>query len=198
MTSGFIYLLSAVMDLYLIVFALRIAMHWVRSDFNNPVVQFVLTVTNPIVVPLKTMLPPVGKIDLAAVLGFFVLLFVFSLVLLHFNCLQAPGLPQMAAIAALRGVYVLLSVYLFLVFVYVIMSWITMGAGYNPSLAAINNVLGGLVQPVLAPFRRLIPPIAGFDLSPIALLLIISALRVTLGSFVAQFSTMGCNVAQVL
>ena len=199
MTSGLLYILRSLMDLYLIAFALRIAMQWVRSDFRNPVVQFVLTVTNPVVLPLRRLVPAVGKIDLAAVVGYFVLLFAFSLILINLGCQTAPGIPAMLAVAALRGVYLLLSVYLFLVFAYVIMSWITMGgSGYNPSLAAISNLLSGLVQPVLAPFRRFIPPIGGFDLSPIALLLIIGALRETIFSFTVQFSTMGCNAAMVL
>jgi YggT family protein len=187
------------MDLYLITFALRIAMQWVRSDFSNPIVQFVLTVTNPIVLPMRKLIPAVGKVDLATVIGYLALLFVFSLILLSVACQNLPGIPSLLAVSALRGIYLLLSVYLFLVFAYVIMSWIRLGSsGYNPSLATISNLLSGLVQPVLAPFRRFIPPIGGFDLSPIALLLIIGALRETIASFVVQFSTMGCPASIVL
>jgi YggT family protein len=198
MTSGLVYILRSLMDLYLLTFALRIAMQWVRADFRNPIVQFVLTVTNPVVLPLRKFIPPYGKIDLAAVVGYLVLLFLFSLILLNIVCMTAPGIGSMFGVAALRGVYLLLSIYLFLVFAYVIMSWITMGgSGYNPSLAAISNLLGALVQPVLAPFRRFIPAIGGFDLSPIALLLVIGALRETILSLATQFSTIGCPVGAV-
>jgi len=182
------------MDLYLLAFALRLAMQWVRSDYRNPIVQFVLTVTNPVVLPLRKFIPPAGKLDTATAIAYFLLLFLFSLILLNLICQTAPDLVSMLAIATLRGIRLLLSVYLFLIFGYVILSWISMGGqgGSNPTLAAISNLLGQLVHPVLAPFRKFIPLIGGLDLSPIALLLVIGALRETMLSFAVQFSTMGC------
>ncbi len=197
MTSGLIYILRSLMDLYLITFALRLGMQWVRADFRNPIVQFVLTVTNPLVSPLRKVLAPVGKLDLATAVVYLVLLWIFSGVMLNIACQPAPDILSILALSVIRGIRLLLSIYLFMVFGYVLLSWITMsaqGGSYNPSLAALANLLSELVQPVLIPFRKFIPLIGGLDLSPIALLLVIGALKEVLLSFAVQFGNLGCPV----
>ena len=197
MTSGLVYILRSLMDLYLITFALRLAMQWVRADFRNPIVQFVLTVTNPLVNPLRKLVPPVGKFDLATAIVYLLLLWIFSSVMVNIVCQPAPDILSMLALAAIRGIRLLLSVYLFLVIGYVLLSWITMsaqGGGYNPSLASLANLLDELVRPILAPFRKYIPLIGGLDLSPIALLLVIGALKEVMVSFAVPFGNLGCPV----
>jgi YggT family protein len=202
MTSGLLYILQSLMDLYLLAFALRLAMQWVRSDFRNPIVQFILTITNPIVSPLRKFIPPAGKLDVATAVAFFALTFLFSLALLALECQSAaPSLLSMLGIAALRGINLLLSVYLFMVFGYVILSWITManqGGGYNPSLAAISNLLSELVLPALRPIRKFIPVIGGFDLSPFFLIILIGALRVTVLSYAGIFNTAMCRASGLI
>lgn len=198
MTSGLIYILRSLMDLYLIIFALRLGMQWVRADFRNPIVRFVLTVTNPLVAPIRKFVAPFGKLDVATTIVYLVLLWVFSSAMLNLACQSPPDVVSTLAIAALRGLRLLLSIYLFMVFGYVILSWVTMGSQANPSLAALSSLLGQLVHPVLAPLRRIIPPIGGLDLSPIALLLIIGAIQETLYSFAVGFGTIGCPVSIVV
>ena len=64
----------------------------------------------------------------------------------------------------------LLSTYSFIVIGYVILSWIAPGSN-NPSVMMINHLLGELARPVMEPVQKIIPPIGGFDLSPIFLLI---------------------------
>ena len=192
MTSGLLYLLRAVMDLYLLTVALRLIMQWVRADFRNPLVQFILTVTNPLVNPLRRLMPPIGKLDTATALLLVLLAWLFSTILLSIVCSSMPNLVPLLGVAVIRSLRLILGIYMFMVFGYVILSWISMGTqggGYNPSLAAISNLLGELVNPILLPFRKFIPPIGGLDLSPIVLLLLIGALRETLYSFAALLAT---------
>ena len=71
MANGLVYILQSLVSLYLMAFVVRLSMHWARSDFRNPIVQFVLTVTNPLVLPLRRFVPPVYKIDSATLIIFF-------------------------------------------------------------------------------------------------------------------------------
>jgi YggT family protein len=175
MQSGLVYILQSLIDLYLLAFVLRLGMQWVRADFRNPIVQFVLTVTNPLVMPLRRFVPPVYKIDAATLIVYLVLQLLAIVVLTQLTCAIAPDLLTAVGLALIRGLRLLLNVYFFIVFGFVLMSWIAQGA-YNPSIAMLWNLLRQLAQPVLAPLQKIIPPIAGLDLSPIFLLLLLGAI----------------------
>lgn len=175
MQSGLVYILQSLFDLYLITYALRLGMQWVRADFRNPIVQFVLTVTNPLVLPLRRFIPPVYKIDTATLIVYALLQWAAVGILTQLTCAVSPDLFTILGLAIIRGLRLILNVYFFLTFGYVLLSWVTQGA-YNPSLAMLASLLKQLAEPVLAPFRRIIPPIGGLDLSPIFLLLILGAL----------------------
>ena len=170
MASGLVYILQSLIDMYLVTFVLRLAMQWVRADFRNPIVQFVLTVTNPLVAPLRRLLPPVYKIDTGTLLVFLLLQFITVTALTQLTCPEPTDIITNLALATIRGLLLILNVYFFVIFGFVIMSWIAQGA-YNPSVAMIARLLQELAAPVLAPLQRIIPAIAGLDLSPIVLLL---------------------------
>lgn len=181
MQSGLVYFLQALADLYLIVVALRLALQWVRADYRNPVVQFVVNVTNPLVAPLQKVLAPMYKIDTATLVVFLLLQLAVIAVLTGLSCVVMPDIIALLWLAVIRGLRLLLNVYFFVIFGYVLMSWISGGA-YNPSLAMLGNLLRELADPVLRPVQRLIPPVAGWDLSPIFLLLGLGAVtRMLLG-----------------
>lgn len=170
MQSGLVYLLEALADLYLIAVALRLAMQWVRADFRNPIVQFIVTVTNPLVVPLQKVLAPMYKIDTATLVVYLLLQLAVIALLSSMTCVATPDVITLLWLAIIRGLRLILNIYFFVIFGYVLMSWIATG-GYNPSLAMLSNMLRELAEPVLRPVQRLIPPIAGWDLSPIFLLI---------------------------
>ncbi len=174
MQNGLVYLLQSLIDLYLITYALRLGMQWVRADYRNPIVQFVLKVTDPLVLPVRKFVPAVYKIDVATLIIFVLLQWVAVGILTQLTCAISPGLGAILGLAIIRGLRLILNVYFFLTFGYVLLSWIGQG-GYNPSIAMLSSLLRQLVEPVLTPFRRLIPPIAGLDLSPVALLLLLGA-----------------------
>ena len=174
MQSGLVYILQSLIDLYLITFVLRLGMQWVRADFRNPIVQFVLTVTNPLVLPVRKFVPPIYKIDTATLIIFLLLQWAAVSILTALTCAVNPDVLSILALALIRGLRLIFNVYFFVCFGYVLLSWIGQG-GYNPSLAMLSNLLGQLAEPVLAPFRRYIPPIGGLDLSPIFLLLLLGA-----------------------
>lgn len=181
MLGGFLYILQSLVDLYLITVGLRLAMQWVRADFRNPIVQFVVKITDPIILPLQKFLPSIYKIDLATLIVFFLLQWAATGLLAQLTCASMPGIGSVLGLALIRGARMLLDLYFFIVIGYVIVSWLTQGA-YNPSIAMLWGLLKQLAQPVLQPVQKFIPPIAGLDLSPLFLLLVLGAVsRMLLG-----------------
>jgi YggT family protein len=67
-TGALIYLVSTVVDLYVTAILLRLLLQWVRADFYNPLCQFLIKVTNPVLVPARRIIPSIGKLDTASVI----------------------------------------------------------------------------------------------------------------------------------
>jgi len=105
MQNGLIYILQSLMDLYLMAFVLRLAMQWVRADFRNPIVKFVLTVTNPLVLPLRRFIPPLYKIDTATVLVFLLLQLAATGILAQLSCAVTPDLLTLLGPRAAAEIY---------------------------------------------------------------------------------------------
>jgi len=175
MTNALTFILRSVLDLYIITFVLRLVLQWVRADFRNPLSQFILRVTNPLVIPLRRLVPPLGGLDTATLLVVIGLQLIAIVVLVNLACIGTPDIGQWLAMALLRLIKLVLQIYFFVILIYVVLSWISPGT-YNPAAA----LLTAIADPVLAPLRRLIPPIGGLDLSPVFALIGIQALTMLL------------------
>jgi len=198
MQSGLVYIIQSLVDLYLIAVALRIGMQWVRADFRNPIVQFVLNITNPLVLPVRRFVPALGRLDSATLLVYFLLQWAATGLLTQITCVQTPDVLTVMLLALIRSLRLLLNVYFFVVFGYVLLSWVAQGS-HNPSIAMLWNLLRGLAQPVLEPIQKIIPPIAGLDLSPIFLLLGLGAItRMLLGPAQQFAGSYICPLAGIL
>ena len=105
MQNAFIFIVGALFDLYVITFFFRLVLGWSRADFRNPLAQFVVKVTNPLVVPARRFIPPIGKLDLATLVVLIVLQSLATWVLMRMACVGDPealqvigtGLLQLAA-----------------------------------------------------------------------------------------------------
>lgn len=165
-----LFLVKTFTDLYLLVVLLRFLLQWVRVDFYNPFCQFVVQATNPLVRPARKLIPSVGKIDLATlvVLAALEIAFTYLLVMLLGGI---PGAGLFIWWVALRLVSLTIWTYTLCIFVYVILSLLSPGA-YNPIGAAAAQI----AEPLVRPFRRIVPVLGGFDFSPaIALILLFAA-----------------------
>jgi len=158
------FLVSTLFDLYLMVAILRVWLQLVRADFYNPVSQFVVKATNPILVPLRRVIPGLGGIDWAGV--FLVLLVAFAKIS-AIQLLFGQGYPVLEIVisAAITSVKEVFSILFWVTIIRAILSWISQG--YNP----IEALLHQLTEPLLAPIRRFIPPIGGLDLSLLVFLI---------------------------
>jgi len=168
MQDALIFLFQSLLELYILTFVLRLILQAVRADFRNPVSQFVLKVTDPLILPLRRVVPAIGPVDTATVLIALGLQALLTGVLLNLACTTAPAIPQLLGLSVIRLVRLTLNIFFFLILAQVIISWVAAGQ-YNPMFHLLSQV----VEPVLRPFRRLIPPIAGFDLSPLFAILAI-------------------------
>jgi YggT family protein len=170
MTDAFVFLADTLLTFYLYLLILRFIMQLTRADFRNPVAHFVLVVTNPVIMPLRRILPPVGKVDTASVLAIAVIaaatIGVIELIVNHVLPAPVPWLIGTARML-LRA---FIMFYIGAIFIYALLSFVVQG--YSPLMA----LLGTVVEPVLRPFRRIIPPIANWDLSPLWALLALGVL----------------------
>ena len=174
-TGALSYLITTLIDLYITAVMLRLLLQWVRADFYNPVCQFLVALTNPPLKPLRRLIPALGRLDTAAVLLMLVLEF-FSVWLSSRLSSSPLGPAEIALFSVTKLAATLLMTYFFLIIAAVILSWV--GAQLrHPVIPLVFQ----LTEPVLRPFRRLIPPIAGIDLTPIFALITIRFLLLLIG-----------------
>jgi YggT family protein len=154
-------IVSELLSLALFVVLMRLLLQLVRADFRNPICQAIVRLTNPLVIPLRRILPPIKKIDTATVVA--VAIIAFILVAAGFAFSSFPVDPLFwAQEVVLTVAYTVLWIYFWSIVVYALLSLVAPG-GYSP----LQSVLASLCEPVLGPFRRIIPGIAGIDLSPL-------------------------------
>ena len=175
MQSALIFILRTLFDLYVLVFVLRLLMQWTRVDTLNPFVQYILRVTNPLVMPLRRLLPPIGRLDSATLMALLGLQMLGTAVLVQVGCIGRPGVVPILLITVLGIVRLILTVYFWTIIIYAVLSWVSPG-GYNPGAALVSS----LAEPLLRPVQRVIPLIGGIDLSPIFVLIALQALMMVL------------------
>lgn len=164
-----VYILQTIGSLYLLIVLLRFILQLVRADFYNPLSQFIVRATHPLLKPLRKVIPSVAGLDLASL----VLAIVVQLVLMALTLmLMGYGLgdPLQLLVWSIVGVTALfLKVFFFALIISVILSWVAQGS-HNPTAMLINQIC----EPLLAPIRRMLPNMGGLDLSPIVAFLILN------------------------
>lgn len=157
--------------LYIMVVFLRFLFPLIGVDFYNPFSQFVVKATNPVLIPMRKVLPIRKNIDSAALL-FIVVLQVIEICLLQLVHVGAiSSALDIVQISIIKLTSMAFSFYLFAIIGQIILSWF---APYNNNPAV--SILHQITEPVLAPARKLIPPVNGLDFSPILVLLAIEIL----------------------
>jgi YggT family protein len=174
MQSALIFLIKTLADLYLLTFLLRFIMQWIRASYYNPLSQFVFKVTNPLVVPARRVLPSVAGLDTPTLVVLVVLEIIITFVLLRLAGLSL-AVPELLFYSLLRLISLALWFYTGALLIYVLLSWFG-DRGRNPMAALLSE----LVEPVLRPARRLLPPIGGLDLSPLIVVLLLQAAMIAL------------------
>jgi YggT family protein len=173
--SAIYFIVETLLSLALFVFLVRLLLQLTRADVRNPISQAVVRLTNPVILPLRRVLPPIGKLDTASVVAVLLVSAVEVACLFALHGVALPGPLAWARAMLLEIGRALLWSYFYAIFLYALLSLIAPG-GYSP----LQSVLAALCEPVLRPIRRLIPAVAGLDLSPLWAIIVIQALLILL------------------
>lgn len=163
--NGIIFLINTLLQIALGIMLLRILLQLVRADFYNPISQLVWRLTQPLVRPLQRMIPRYRTLDLAGTILLYVLALIYVKVLTMLWGLDA-GYGLLLVQALLKLLSLTFNLYTLSLFAQALLSWVGPGVS-NPAA----NVLWSLNEPLLRPVRRVLPPLAGLDLSPIPVML---------------------------
>lgn len=182
--GALLFLITVLFNLYLFILMIRVILVYVRADYFNPVTQFVTKLTQFIVNPLRKILPTVGQLELSSLVLIFVLEIIkyFLLLMLTFGLPNFLGLILLAFADSLK---ILFDTFFYAILLQVILSWVQ---PYSP----LNTVLYQFVTPIMRPLQRLIPPVGGFDITPIPALIGLQLLAMLI---VNPLMSMGMGIA---
>ncbi len=170
-----IFLVRTLFGLYIMAVLLRFLLQMVRADFYNPVCQILVKVTDPVLRPLRRVIPGLLGVDMAAVV-----------LLLLLKTAELFIIQQLAGVGgSVMGLFVLgiaqmveltLNIFFFSILAQVILSWVNPTANYNPVVALLH----ALNEPLIRPARRLLPAMSGLDLSPLLVIIVIQLMTMLL------------------
>lgn len=166
--NALVFLIYTVFDFYLFILVIRLVLVWVKAYYYDPVTQFIAKLTDPIVKPLRRIIPNIGAIETATLILVIVLEMIkfFLLSYLEFGLPNPLGLVILAVGDALK---ILLDSFFFAILFQAIMSWVNANSH-------INRVLYQYTAPIMQPLHRIIPPIGGIDITPIPALILLKLL----------------------
>jgi YggT family protein len=179
-----IFVIQTLGSLYLLIVLLRFILQLVRANFYNPLCQFAVKATQPLLKPLRRVIPSLFGLDMSSlVLALLVQMALFAVILLLSGysvdaLLLAPW--------ALIGIFALfLKILFWAMIISVILSWVAPGS-HNPGAELVQQI----TEPVLAPFRRIIPNLGGLDISPIFAFIVLQLLQSWLVPRLAYYALM--------
>lgn len=175
------FLIEVPFTLYLMLVLLRLWLQWARADFYNPFSQMVVKATNPLLRPLRRVIPGWGGFDFASLI---LALIVAALKIVTLKLVLGGGFPpaEIAIAAAMTVLQESFSLIFWIMLLRVILSWVSQG--HNP----IEMVVHQLTEPMLGPIRRVIPPMGGLDLSVLVFLIALQFFQLLLGDVLRAFS----------
>ena len=175
------FLIDFVFNLYLMVVLLRLWLQFARADFYNPFSQFVVKATQPIVAPMRRILPSIGRLDTATLV---LALLVAGLKIVTLNLVLGGSGFNILSVVVISFVIVIkeaLTLLMYVLILRAIMSWVSQGN--NP----MELVLGQLTEPMLAPIRKRMPDMGGLDLSVMVVIVLLLFLQKLLGDLFGIF-----------
>jgi YggT family protein len=175
--DAIIFIVRTVLQVLLVtVFLLRVLLPLSRADSRNQLSQAVIRLTNPLVMPLRKVLPPVGQVDTASVVALLIVQAAATATLWLLGAYPwVLNGPQFVRLVFFSLLATILQFYTFALLLYILLSWVAPGA-YSPASALLTS----LCEPLLRPIRRFIPPFAGIDFSAMILIIGLQALYIAI------------------
>jgi len=179
--SSIQFLIDFVFNIYLMVVLLRLWLQFARADFYNPFSQFVVKATQPIVAPMRRLLPSIGRLDTATLV---LALLVAGLKIVTLNMVLGGTGLNILSLVVVSFVIVLkeiLTLVMYVLILRAILSWVSQGR--NP----MELVLDQLTEPMLAPIRKRMPEMGGLDLSVMVVIVLLLFIQKLLGDLFGIF-----------
>lgn len=174
-----LFLIDTAFSLYLMVMILRLWLQLARADFYNPFSQFVVKATNPLVLPLRRLVPSLGRLDTATLMLAYAITLAKLLVLQLLQAGQVVLVPSLifAVLVLVKEIFTLLF---WILVIRALLSWFSQGR------SPVEYVMHQLTEPVLRPVRRVIPPIGGLDLSVLVVLVGLQFLNILFTGWIGR------------
>ena len=182
--TAILFLVQTLFGFYILAVMLRFLLQWVRADFYNPLVQFLVLITNPVLRPLRSIIPGYRGLDFASLVLALTLQFT-ELLLITALLNRSPDIVALLLLAIVELLKLLINIYLWGIIIQAIMSWFNPDP-YHPAA----RLLAQLTAPLLRPARRVIPPIGGIDLSPMLIVVALVFISLLLQDFLGFWNGM--------
>jgi YggT family protein len=180
------FVIQTLFSLYILAVMLRFLFQLLRAPFHNQISQFIVTVTNPALKPLRRIIPGFMGIDMAAVVLMLGLQLI-EILLISLLYGAVPGLAGLILICIGKLLEMAVYIFMFALFARIIIGWV------NPHLYNdATMLLASLTDFMMKPARRLIPPVGMLDLSPMVLFLL---LGIILRLFVQPLLDFGAGIS---
>lgn len=166
LSNAGLFLIKSIFDLYIFVVMLRIILQWVHADIANPAFDLVAKLTNPPLKPIRRIIPTWKGIDVAAIVLLLILEIIKLAILVWIQISAVPTFSGLIVLAFAELLSQLINIFFFAILALAVLSWFSPLA-HSPIIEALYRVC----EPLLKPVRRIMPVIAGFDLSPIPVLI---------------------------
>ena len=172
MNDALSFIVGTIFDIICFLFLARFLLQACRADFYNPISQGIIKATDPVLKPVRVVIPTFRNFDIAAFLMAWVVKIVGFAILIALASSYMQGIVSLMLLALYEVLRLLLTIYWFAIIIIVILSFIAPGS-YHPAV----DLLRQITEPVLAPARKLIPPIGGLDFSPILVFMLLVVIR---------------------
>ena len=170
------FLIETLFSLYIGAVVLRMLLGYAGANFYNPLSQFLVKVTNPVLVPLRRFIPSIGKIDTSSMVLALGLTFI-KMILLSLIVYGSINIITLFFASIIDLLKVIIWVYIIALLIQAVMSWIGSAHG-NPVAPLIHS----LTIPLLRPVRRIVPNIGALDLSPLVLIILLNILLIVINN----------------
>jgi YggT family protein len=168
-------LVSTLGTLLMMAVLLRFLLQISRADFYNPITQMVVRFTDPGVQLFRRFIPGFKGVDFATLVFAVVVESLLICVLIFLAGFDLPGLGLVLTWAVAGIINFILDIYFWALLISIVSSFIA-PFSEHPALVLVRQ----LTEPIMAPFRRLLPSMGGLDLSPIFVFLAIQILKIML------------------
>ncbi len=171
------YLITIIFGLYISLLVIRLLLGFSKADFYNPISQLVVKATNPVLLPLRKIIPAAGRIDTALILLILIFKSIEQFILASLSSIAVSPVTLVLA-AIIQTIDFILLVYIIVIIAQAILSWVVPPGttGQNPAVQLMQQ----LSEPVLRPLRKIIPRFDMLDLTPLAAIILIGVLRIIL------------------